>query len=265
MTIPEEPVIDINPVEPEPSISPEPLAEKHKKHGRNGAFWPILLILIGIILLFQNLGLGLTHFNWWALFIYIPVAGSLASAWSSFRKFGGINRSVLSSLGSALVVGTVATMLLVGADWSRWWPLVLIAAGTSGMLGGGGNMDTLKHKHLAAWSWFSMWVGAAVTLLGLGFLVNFLPIPSLTGYLDGWRWWAAPILFAGIGAFVVATIVCVRNAWKMDWTTWVFVFIGVTVAVVCIFALYNLSWGLLAPVILIGAGLVVLSRMLLKN
>jgi hypothetical protein len=104
-----------------------------------------------------------------------------------------------------------------------------------------------------------------VTLLGFGFLALSLPIPSLSGYLNGWRWWAAPILFASLGAFVTATIVCARNNWKMNWTTWAFIFIGVTIALVGLFALFNLSWNLLAPVILIGAGVVVLSRILIKQ
>jgi hypothetical protein len=92
-----------------------------------------------------------------------------------------------------------------------------------------------------------------------------LPIPSLTGFLDGWRWWSAPILFAAFGAFVTATIVCYRNDWKMNWTTWAFVGIGAAVGATGLFALFNLQWSLLGPVILIAIGLVVLSKIFIKK
>lgn len=239
---------------------------KGKKHKENDkAFFPILLILVGGILLIQNLGIGLKHFNWWALFIFLPVAGALSNAWKDFLKSRRLDGKVRSNLGSALVVGTVAVLLLTGADWSHWWPAMLIAAGLSSMLGGVGYWDPSEHKHLASWAGFNAWTGAGVLLLGIGFLVKFLPIPSLTGYIEGWRWWAAPILFAALGAFVTATVACYRNDWKMDWTTWGFVTIGIVVAVVGLFALTGLSWNLLAPVILIGVGLVVLSRILIKK
>ena len=280
MTDQNEPVIEgnleeqkVEPVMEEPAVTAEAHIGKtvdvtlkgKKNKERDKAFFPILLILIGVILLIQNLGIGLKHFNWWALFIFLPVAGSLSTAWRDFLKSRRLDGKVRSSLGSALVVGTVAVLLLTGADWSHWWPAMLIAAGFSSMLSGIGYWDPAEHKNLAAWGGFNAWTGAAVLLLGVGFLTKFLPIPSLSGYIEGWRWWAAPILLAAFGAFVTATIVCYRNEWKMNWNTWGFVVIGVIVGVVGLFALSNLSWSLLAPVILIGVGLVVLSKILIKK
>ncbi len=262
----EEPVIEI--VEPEPvttEITAEAKIGKQKKRDHNQAFWPILLILVGIILLFQNLGWGMAQFNWWALFIFIPVAGALSAAWGEFLKSRTFNGKVRSNLGSALVVGTVAMLLLVGADWSRWWPLMVITPGISMMLSGFGQVDALKHKNIVALVGYNLWVGAALVLLGAGFLVLMLPIPSLTGYLEGWRWWSAPILFAAVGAFVTATIVCYRNDWKMNWTTWAFVGIGAAVAATGLFALFNLQWSLLGPVILIAIGVIVLSKIFIKK
>jgi MFS family permease len=278
MTDQNEPVIENQPVKPEAEGSKEEVpAEAHigvtidtgkkvkKQKDRDRAFFPILLILIGIILLIQNLGFGLEHFNWWALFIFLPVAGALSGAWSDFRKSGKVNGKVASGIGSALVIGTVAVLLLVGANWGHWWPVILIAAGLSSVMGGFGYWDPAEHKHLAAWAGFNAWTGLSVLLLGVGFLVKFLPIPSMTGLIDGWRWWAAPILLAAFGAFVTATIACWRNEWKMDWTAWGMVTIGIVVGVVGLFALAGLSWNLLAPVILIGVGLVVLSRIMIKK
>ncbi len=245
------------------SFDDDKKARKHKPGNR--AFFPILLILIGVILLIQNLGFGLKHFNWWALFIFLPVAGALSGAWSDIRKAGRINGKALSGFGSAIVIGTVAVLLLVGANWGHWWPVILIAGGLSSVLGGFGYWDPSEHKNLAAWAAFNSWTGLSVLLLGVGFLVKFLPIPALSGYIDGWRWWAAPILLAAFGAFFTATIACWRNEWKMSWTVWGMVTIGVVVAVVGVFALVGLSWNLLAPVILIGVGLVVLSRIMVKK
>lgn len=245
------------------SFDDDKKARKHKPGNR--AFFPILLILIGVILLIQNLGFGLKHFNWWALFIFLPVAGALSGAWSDIRKAGRINGKALSGIGSAIVIGTVAVLLLVGANWGHWWPVILIAGGLSSVLGGFGYWDPSEHKNLAAWAAFNSWTGLSVLLLGVGFLVKFLPIPALSGYIDGWRWWSAPILLAAFGAFFTATIACWRNEWKMSWTVWGMVTIGVVVAVVGLFALVGLSWNLLAPVILIGVGLVVLSRIMVKK
>ena len=275
MTDQNEPVlIDPSAKEEAPQVTPSKVdidisfdddkkTRKHKPGDR--AFFPILLILIGVILLIQNLGFGLKHFNWWALFIFLPVAGALSGAWSDIRKAGRINGKALSGIGSAIVIGTVAVLLLVGANWGKWWPVMLIAAGLSSILGGFGYWDPSEHKNLAAWAAFNSWTGLSVLLLGVGFLVKFLPIPALSGYIDGWRWWAAPILLAAFGAFFTATIACWRNEWKMSWTVWGMVTIGVVIAVVGLFALAGLSWNLLAPVILIGIGLVVLSRILVKK
>ncbi len=242
------------------------VVKKEKKHKHDDrAFFPILLILVGGILLVQNLGLGLRNFNWWALFIFLPVAGALSSAWGDFRCSRKLDGKVRSNLGSALLIGTVAVLLLAGADWSHWWPSVLMAAGISSLLGGIDYWDPAEHKNLAAWSGFNAWVGLGVLLLGAGFLVKFLPIATLSGILEGWRWWAVPILVAAFGAFVSAAVVCWHNDWQMNWSSWGFIVIGVVVAVVGLFALVNLSWSLLAPVVLIGVGLVVLSRIVIKK
>ena len=231
MTDQNEPIIEIDPVKPEAendshetsaeahigvTIDTDKRSKKHKEGG--GAFFPILLIMIGVILLIQNLGFGLNNFNWWALFLFLPVAGGLSSAWSDFRKSGRLDAKARSGIGGAIVIGSVAVLLLVGADWGRWWPLMLIAAGFSSMLGGSGYWDPADHKSLAAWGGFNTWTGLSVLLLGIGFLAKFLPIPSLTVYIDGWRWWAVPIILAGFGAFFSATIACWRNEWKMTWT-----------------------------------------------
>jgi hypothetical protein len=93
---------------------------KEKKRHRNPIFWPFILIVVGIILLAQNLVPNLPPMNWWAVFIFIPVVGSLSAAWAAYRRSGTFNSGVRGSLGSALVIGTVAFMFLLGVNWSRY-------------------------------------------------------------------------------------------------------------------------------------------------
>ena len=235
-----------------------------KKEHKNRFFWPFILIAVGIILLVRNISPVPFHLNWWAVFIYIPVVGSIATAFSAFRKSGKFDATVRNSLGGMIVVGTVATLLLLGADWGTWWPLMLIAPGLSMLLNGLSFADAKAHPSLSRWSELGLWFGLATILLGVGFLAKTLPIPVIEGYLFH-RWWAVPILIPGVGAFINAMIICARNGFKPNWTVWAFCIIGVTFAATGLFALYNLNWNLLGPIILIGAGFVVLSGLLTKQ
>jgi hypothetical protein len=220
----------------------------------------LILILAGVVLLVQNLKLVPVHMNWWALFVFIPVVGSLTTAWTAFQKNGKFNAAVRGALGSALVIGTVATILLLGLNWGHWWPLMVIAAG------GFADVDARKHKNVAAWMGFNLWVGLAAMLLGVGFLAVYLPIDAINTYLTGFpRWWSVPILFAGLGAFVNAFVVCLRNQFRPNWTVWAFTTIGIAISATGLFALFNLQWGLLAPIILIAAGVIFLSGILIKK
>jgi hypothetical protein len=246
----------------------EPVVEivEEKKHKRRSPmFWPLILIFVGVILFIQNLNIANLRFNWWAVFIFIPVVGSLTGAWAAYRKSGKVNAVVRSSLGSALVVATVAVMLLFDMNWSRWWPLMVIAPGVSLFLSGFSGIDTEKHKNVAALVGMNLWLGIAVILLGIGFLAVTLPIPAISSYLTPFRWWAIPILIAGLGAFVSALVVFFRNDTSMNWTAWAFTGAGLAISATGVFALLGLTWGLLGPIILIAVGIVVLSGILIKR
>lgn len=253
-----------NPVPEIIDVKTTPQPEKERKHHGNRLFWPVLLVLVGLILLAQNLHWFPVNLNWWAAFIFIPVVGSLTASVEALRRSGRFDAAVRNSLGSAIVVGTVATLFLFGMDWSKWWPLMVIAPGFSMLLNSLSFADAEKHINLARWSGLGLWFGLAVLLLGLGFLTRSLPIPALEGYLFQ-RWWAVPILIPGIGAFLNATIICAQNGFKPGWTVWSFCVIGVVFAATGLFALYHLNWGLLAPIILIGIGLIVMSGFFIKK
>ncbi len=242
-------------------VEPPPLEKK--KH-RNSFFWPVVLIVVGIVLFIQNLNVGM-HLNWWAVFIYIPVVTSLTGAFQDLRRDGKFSEAVAGNLGSAVMVGTIATMLLLGVDWARWWPLTILAAGASMFINGLPSLFSQDGRALTGLVNWSMWVGIAGMLLGLGFLAIQLPIPSIHPYVTGYRWWAIPILVAGAGGLLSALTLSIRMKGKMGWAGWGLVVAGVTTLAVGVIAYYNGNWNILLPVILIAAGIIVMSGVLKRN
>ncbi len=232
-------------------------SERHHHHHRGRAWFPLVLILAGVVILIQNLHLANFTFNWWALFIFIPVVGSLSAAWDGLREEGSFSAKVGGSLGGAVVIGSVATILLFGLDWVRYWPLMLIAVGLSAFLTGLGRVDVLGRNNLSALTCMSVWVGLAAMVLGLGFLANSLPIPMFQEYLIA-RWWAIPILIAGFGAVVGALAIFWQNSREMNWAAWSMLLIAVFIIGVGLLALFALDWNLLFPIILIACGLVIM-------
>jgi hypothetical protein len=161
------------------------------------------------------------------------------------------------SLGSAVVIGTVGTILLFGMDWGRYWPLMVIAVGLSAFLTGLGRVDVLGRNNLSALTRMSVWVGLAAMVLGFGFLAAYLPIPALQVYLIA-RWWAIPILIAGFGAVMGALAIFWQNNREMSWAAWSMLLIAVFIIGIGLLALFALDWNLLFPIILIACGLVIM-------
>lgn len=236
-----------------------------KKHRRGGSWWALILILIGVILLVQNLTGNRFEFNWWALFIFIPVIGSLSTAWASVRDEGRLTAKAGGSLGSAVLVGTVGTMLMFGMDWGRWWPLVVMAGGFSMFMAGIGKLERPGNMGLSALSHMGLWIGLGGMVLGLGFLVKTMPIPALTSYITGYTWWAVPILIAGLGAVVSAVLLFFENQHQMTWAVWSMLLIAVFILSIGVLALMKLSLNLLFPIVLIACGLVILVGLLQRK
>lgn len=248
-----------------PQVTPPVLPQKpvtQKKSNR--FFWPFVLVAIGIVLLIQNLQIGL-HLNWWAVFIFIPVAASLSTAWSQMHRFGKFDATVAGSLGSALVVGTVAVLLLLGSDWSRWWPLMIITPGVSLLLTGIAGSITVNNINLKALWFWNIWLGLAAILLGAGFLASTAPVSVLEPFTAGYRWWAVPILIAGAGALVSALYFFMKKTEESRWTGWALVVAGICIIAVGALALWMLSWEILLPVILIAVGVVVMTGVLSRK
>jgi hypothetical protein len=245
--------MDNQPVTPEMNTIPEP--KKHHRHGN--AWFPLILILAGLIILVQNLHLANFTFNWWALFIFLPVLGSLSAAWDALRDNGSFSAKVGGSLGSAVVIGTVATLLLFGMNWGVYWPLIVMAVGFSAFLTGLGRVDVLGKNNLAALTRMSIWVGLATMVLGLGFLTTTLPIAALQAYLVN-RWWAVPIWIVAFGALLSTITIFWKNDRQMNWAAWSMFLITVFITGVGFVAFYMLDWNLLLPLVLISCGLVIM-------
>jgi hypothetical protein len=239
-------------------IPPTNSPELKRREQNNGAGWALILILVGVIFLVQNLHIASFTFHWWALFIFIPVIGSLSAAWNGFRRDGRITTKVSGSLGSAVLIGTVGTILLLGLDWAFWWPLVVMAVGLSMLLTGVGKLERLNSQTLSVLTRLSAWIGLGAILLGFGFLVNSLPISSLHPYLVGYKWWAIPILIPGLGAFISVVQLYIENQNQMNWAAWSMLLVAVFIVAIGLLALFALDWNLLFPVVLIACGLVIL-------
>jgi len=95
----------------------------------------VILIAIGVIFLFTNLG----HFhlnNWWALFILIPAISNFGSAWDNYRKHGRLTKSGRGSITGGLILSLIAFTFIFEWSWSIIWPVFLIIGGVGALLGG---------------------------------------------------------------------------------------------------------------------------------
>ena len=118
--------------------------EHEHRHGPGGSvWWGIACIALGIILILQ-----MSHLirldNWWALFILIPALASLGTGITRFVRNGGhFTHSVSGSISGALFIGTVAVIFLFRLPWAHIWPLFIILAGLSMLMGSFARRDRL--------------------------------------------------------------------------------------------------------------------------
>jgi hypothetical protein len=96
----------------------------------------VALILVGAVLLLQNLGIYTESLgNWWALFILIPAAGAFGAAWNSYQRTGGFNEATRASLVGGLILTLITAALLFELRWDIIWPLIIILIGVGALLG----------------------------------------------------------------------------------------------------------------------------------
>lgn len=96
-----------------------------------------ILIGIGIVLLFSQLGIGF-DFNWWAIFIALPGAAMLRNAYQARQERGELNSNELIQGGIGVFLILMAAGFLfdlnLGFLWNLW-PLALIAVGVAMIFG----------------------------------------------------------------------------------------------------------------------------------
>jgi len=114
--------------------TPETNTEPRRRIG--ASVWVgIAFVLFGIIMILQTAGLVRLN-NWWALFILIPALASFGKAWHQARTNGGrFTRSVSGPISGGLFISTVALLFLFSLDWGRYWPVFIVLAGLTTLLG----------------------------------------------------------------------------------------------------------------------------------
>ncbi len=93
-----------------------------------GWFGGFILILLGLILLLENLGYH-TFANWWALLILIPAFWAYVAAWNIYQYNDRISRGVIGSLTIGILLTILSLAFLLNYTLGQYWPILLIVAG----------------------------------------------------------------------------------------------------------------------------------------
>ncbi|MBZ0289298.1 MAG: hypothetical protein K8I30_16885 [Anaerolineae bacterium] len=91
------------------------------------------LIVLGIVFLLESAGI-LQYTSLWALFLFIPAAGSLAAAWKTYHDEGATTVTVRREVMAGLVLSFVAVLVMLNLNWVVIWPVFLIIAGLGSLL-----------------------------------------------------------------------------------------------------------------------------------
>jgi hypothetical protein len=112
----------------------------HRREARRGALGNAYaavvglgLIILGIVFLLENAGI-LQYTSLWALFLFIPAAGSLVFAWKTYHDEGGLTVTVRREVMAGLVLAFVAALVMLNLDWVVIWPAFIIIAGLGTLL-----------------------------------------------------------------------------------------------------------------------------------
>ncbi len=226
-----------------------------------GAF----LVVLGGVFLLQTLGI-LDGSRWWADFILLPALILFGLAWLSDALSGRRLRPLARILfGLGMVTLAVALMFLFNLDWMIWWPVMLIVPGLAVFINGYSGHRGGRHPGWAGVVRMAFWLGLATMLLGAAFLLGNLGIFDLMALSRLFPWWGLAILLPGLGAFVNAGQVAQDSGRRMTLAAQVLVVIGLAACATAVVALFRLDWNLLAPTIVILAGVSTLAGGLLRR
>jgi hypothetical protein len=93
-----------------------------------GWFGGVLLIVLGVILLLQQLKIPFFA-NWWALFILIPAFWAFMAAWDTYQDNSRLTRRAAGSLVVGILLTGLALIFLFNLSSGYFWPALLIVGG----------------------------------------------------------------------------------------------------------------------------------------
>ena len=125
---------DPNTTQPSPDWRDQRRAERQARRDsrrgmRGGApIGGLIILVIGAVLLAQNMGYHLPQ-HWWAALLLIPAGGALVSAARFWRVDNRFSSRVIAALTGGIVFLFVACSIFFGMNWSFLWPVLLILVG----------------------------------------------------------------------------------------------------------------------------------------
>lgn len=224
----------------------------HRRRAGNGVWGGLVLVLLGVIFLFQQVG-NFSFRNWWALFILIPALSSIGAAWGVYRNTGRFTHpGVLGPLYGAGYPLMVTLIFLFELNWGDWWP-VFVMWGALGMLASGVGFNLSRDHEVrlparVARPWIG-WTGLGAFLFGLAFLYF-----NLTHFFLGGNWWAIFIFFPAVGG-LISTIRLAQARGGFGALAVLNLSAALVIAAVGTIALMGLDWNLILPIALIAAGI----------
>jgi hypothetical protein len=228
------------------------------RRGGSRLFVGLVLVVIGVIFLLQQIG-SFSLQNWWALFILIPAFGSFSSAWVAYRSSGRINEGVRAGLGGGLIVFVLALMFLFNLDWSIYWPLMVLVPGITVFFNGftlPGSREATRPLAQRIYRPWTGWVGLGVIYIGACFLLRGL------GFFEPERihrnWWALAILLPAFGGLITAVRLAAAGT-GLGWVALSNLAAVVVFTAVGVITFIGAGWNLITPIILISAGLILLT------
>ena len=104
-------------------------ARRERHTGRYfGVTGGMVLLLVGLILLLQNMGLVVPK-NWWALFFLLPAIWFFIGAYDSYQDYGRLTRGTAAAFAIGILILVMTGILLLGIDFGLLWPIFLIVGG----------------------------------------------------------------------------------------------------------------------------------------
>jgi surface polysaccharide O-acyltransferase-like enzyme len=111
------------------------LKETEQAHeSSNNRFFAIVLILVGTVLIINNLT-DYSFENWWALFMLIPVGFIFTNIWRDYQENGRLTRQSSGAIIPGVVMLAMIAIFLFNLSWTIFWPVAIIAVGLSILLG----------------------------------------------------------------------------------------------------------------------------------